>query len=36
MRIKRAGVGMYDTSYTLTGTARASEIPADFVAKQKK
>ena len=24
MRIKRAGVGMYDTSYTLTATARAS------------
>ena len=33
MRIKRAGVGMYDTSYTLTATARASEIPDEAVSK---
>ena len=36
IRIKRAGVGMYDTSYTLTGTARSSEVPEEFVAKQSK
>ena len=29
MRIKRTGTGMYDTSYTLASTARASEIPAE-------
>ena len=29
VRVKRTGTGMYDTSYTLSATARPSEIPAD-------
>ena len=33
MRVKRTGTGMYDTSYTLAATARASEIPEDKLAE---
>lgn len=29
VRIKRTGTGMYDTSYTLTATARESDVPED-------
>jgi len=29
IRVKRTGTGMYDTSYTLTATARKTEVPAD-------
>ena len=29
MRVKRTGTGMYDTSYTIAGTARGIEIPKD-------
>jgi hypothetical protein len=29
IRIKRTGAGMYDTSYTVAATTRASEIPED-------
>jgi len=32
MRVKRTGTGMYDTSYTLAATARASEIPEEQLA----
>ena len=33
IRVKRTGTGMYDTSYTLAATARASEIPEDKLAE---
>ena len=33
MRIKRTGTGMYDTSYTIAATARASEIPEEKLAE---
>jgi hypothetical protein len=29
MRIKRSGTGMYDTSYTLSATARNTVVPAE-------
>ena len=29
MRVKRTGTGMYDTSYTVTATARDTEVPAE-------
>ncbi len=32
MRIKRAGTGMYDTSYTLSATARNTSVPEDKLA----
>ena len=32
VRVKRTGTGMYDTSYTLTATARNTEVPADKIA----
>ena len=32
IRVKRTGTGMYDTSYTIAATARASEIPEDKLA----
>jgi hypothetical protein len=32
VRVKRTGTGMYDTSYTLTATARNTDVPADKLA----
>ena len=32
VRVKRTGTGMYDTSYTLTATARNTDVPADRLA----
>ena len=32
VRVKRTGTGMYDTSYTLTATARNTIVPADRLA----
>jgi len=32
IRVKRTGTGMYDTSYTLTATARNTDVPADKLA----
>jgi len=34
MRVKRTGTGMYDTSYTVTATARAIEVPAEKEAEK--
>ena len=33
MRVKRTGTGMYDTSYTLTATARKTDVPAEKLDK---
>ena len=33
VKIKRSGVGMYDTSYIVSGTARAAEVPEEAITK---
>jgi len=31
VRVKRTGTGMYDTSYTVTATARSTDVPDDKI-----